>query len=100
MLVFHSYTPTAAAVPVFLLVSLFSVPPIFCFLALFNFVFWCRSNVEDVVTQTFCNLIVLVVLYPTLLLSAIPGIRDNPVAQSLITYTLLVIPFNQVRFLL
>ena len=57
------------------LLSLFTVPPIYCFVALFNFVFWCRTNVEDVVSQTFCNLMQFVAFYPTLLLSAIPGIQ-------------------------
>jgi ABC-type multidrug transport system ATPase subunit len=98
MLVFSKYTPTAAAVPAFALLSLLAVPPIFCFIALFNFIFWCRTNVEDVVSQTFCNLIVLVVLYPTLVLSAIPGVRDNTTAQSIITYALLVVPLNQLSF--
>mmetsp|Transcript_28624 Transcript_28624/g.87596 ORF Transcript_28624/g.87596 Transcript_28624/m.87596 type:complete len:1388 (+) Transcript_28624:205-4368(+) len=98
MLIFSGYTPTAAAVPAFMLIWLFAVPPMFCFCALFNFIFWCRSNVEDVVSQTFCNIIMLLVFYPTLLLSAIPGIRDNTTAQSIITYSLLVVPFNQLSF--
>lgn len=98
MLIFAGYTPTAAAVPAFALLSLLAVPPIFCFIALFNFVFWCRTNVEDVVSQTFCNLIVMVVLWPTIILSAIPGVRDNTTAQSIITYALLIVPLNQLSF--
>jgi hypothetical protein len=98
ILIFNGYTPTAAAVPAFALLSFLAVPPIFCFIALFNFIFWCRTNVEDVVSQTFCNLIVLVVLYPTLIITAIPTIRDDPTARSIITYTLLIIPLNQLSF--
>ena len=95
---FGDYTPYAEATPAFLLTVLVAVPPLFCFLALFNFAFWCRTNVEDVVGQTYCNIISLVVFYPSLLLSAIPFVRDDPTAKSAITYGLLFIPFNQITF--
>ena len=78
---FPDYVPGAAALPAYALTVLFAVPPLFCFLALFNFVFWCRSNVEDVVGQTYCNLIQLLVFYPSLLISAIPVVRDSPLAK-------------------
>ena len=68
--------PGAAALPAYALTVLFAVPPLFCFLALFNFVFWCRSNVEDVVGQTYCNLIQLLVFYPY----CIPYPKTTPTA--------------------
>ena len=96
--VFHYYTPYANAIPAFALCILIAVPSIYAFLAAFNFVFWCRKNVEDMVAQVYCNLVQYLAFYPTLLLSAIPYVRDNPVAKNVITYTLLLVPINQISF--
>merc|ERR1740139_1443323 len=95
---FPDYVPGTAALPSLALTILITVPPLFCFLALFNFIFWCRSNVEDVVGQTYCNAIQLLVFYPSLLISAIPVVRDNPLAKSVITYSLMILPLNQLSF--
>ena len=95
--IFNYYTPYAAALPAFAITCILAVPSIFCFLALFNFLFWCRKNVEDIVQQTFCNVLTYTAFYPTLLISAIPVVRDTPLAKNIVTYTLLLIPLNQVR---
>ena len=96
MACFPSYTPTAAAIPAFALVAFIATPSIVCFLCLFNFLFWCRKNVEDVVSQSFCNVMQLLVFYPGLLITVIPVIRDSALAKSVVTYTLLLIPLNQI----
>ena len=96
--IFNTYTPYAAGVPAFAVTVLLAVPSTFCFLALFNFLFWCRKNVEDVVAQSFCNAIQLLAFYPTLLISAIPVVRDSPLAKNIVTYTLMLVPINQITF--
>ena len=78
--------------------ALVAVPSIFCFLALVNFLFWCRSNVEDIVAQSYCNAIQLLAFYPTLLISAIPAIRDLPTVKMVVNLVLLLIPVNQISF--
>ena len=98
MLIFHGYAPSAAAVPAFTLICLLAVPSIYCFLALFNFIFWCRSNVEDVVTQTYCNIISIAVLYPTIFLSITTAVFTDPLFRSALTYILVILPFNQLTF--
>jgi len=94
--IFHWYSPYAAAIPAFACCCLIAVPSIFCFLSAFNFLFWCRKNVEDIVSQTYCNVVQYTVFYPTLLISAIPVVRESPLAKNLITYILLVVPINQI----
>ena len=83
ILAFGAYPPTAAAAPAFLLLLLFVAPSFVLFTSIFNFIFFCKlsssQDVDDVVGQVVCNVGSLVALWPSLLVSAIPGVRDSVV---------------------